>query len=97
MESEFLTQHDVYDVKIKSEPLEEKEEQQLQEVDQMAVNNVVIKTEPKEEVCSNNDSTSIAGKLRGKLRLPSIKKSVKSKILPATAQMNPTIQCKLRL
>lgn len=95
LDSEFLTQHD-YDVKIKSEPLDETEEQPLQEVDQLAVNNVVIRTVPKEEACSNNNSTSIAGKLRGKLRLPSIKKPVKSETLPATVQMNPTIQCKLR-
>lgn len=96
LKPELVTEQDHEIIKIKSEPLDEREEQQLLEEDQLALNDVVIKTEPKDEVCSNNDSTSIAGKLRGKLRLPSIKKSLKSETLPTTVHMNPAVHCKFR-
>lgn len=97
LDSELSTEFGC-DVDIKAEPLDENEQRQSQEADHYRLNDVAIKTEPKEEpqLCSTNDSTSLAGKLRGKLRLPSIKKPLKTDDVPARVPMNPPIQCGLR-
>lgn len=86
------------DVDIKAEPLDENEQRNLQETDNFRPHYVAFKMEPKEEpqVCTFNDGTSLAGKLRGKLRLPSIKKPLKSDGVSSKVPMNPPIQCKLR-
>lgn len=86
------------DVDIKAEPLDENEQRQLQKEEDHKLHDAAIKMEPKEEpqVCTFNEGTSLAGKLRGKLRLPSIKKPLKTDAMPARVPTNPPIQCKLR-
>jgi len=92
------------DVEIKTEPLDTADEQIEQ---QPQLSNVTIKTEPiekHEEFRPSRDATwpsvsgsSLTEQLRGKLRLPAIKKPLKSEFAPkiqALIHSNPAIQCK---
>ncbi|TDG45343.1 hypothetical protein AWZ03_008244 [Drosophila navojoa] len=87
-----------FDVQIKTEPLDAADEQTEQDVE---MSDVLIKTEPqikeeKEEESKSDrepswaSDNSLAGKLRGKLRLPAIKKPVN--VQTAKTPMFPTIQ-----
>ncbi|XP_034473672.1 uncharacterized protein LOC117781061 [Drosophila innubila] len=90
------------DVEIKSEPLDAEEEDMEQ---QPELADVVIKTEPKEElevlspstdiIWPSVSATSLPEQLRGKLRLPAIKKPLKTESLAkveAAIHATPKIQ-----
>lgn len=90
-----------FDVQIKTEPLDAAEEQTEQDIDMSDV----IKTEPqiKEEIEEESKSdrepswasdNSLAGQLRGKLRLPAIKKPVN--VETAKQNKSTAIQRKLK-
>lgn len=92
------------DVEIKSEPLDADEEYMETQPELV---DAVVKIEPKDEpeelsACSDVtwpsvSTTSLPKQLRGKLRLPAIKKPLKAESLAKVEpvrQESPTIQCK---
>lgn len=94
------------DVEIKTEPLEA-EEQQPETEHEQEMADIVIKTEPEfeaDELSFGQDANwmnnSLAGQLRGKLRLPAIQKPIKVETVTSAETPTaapPTIQCRLIL